>query len=479
VIEVSEDGLVVNTQPQSEPPRSELELAFSSATVLARLLREGAITAETLTELYLERIERLDPQLNAFRVVRADAARRDAVEAQRRLDAGERAPLLGVPVAVKDVIDVAGERTMHGTGAVERVASEDAEAVRRLRAAGAVIVGKTHTPELAAWTSLTESKTWGPTRNPWNPSLSPGGSSGGSAVAVAAAMVAASLATDGGGSIRVPSATCGVFGLKPQRGRVPIAGGEHLYGLTHWGPITRTVADAVLLLDVLAGTSTSAAVAPPKSLRIGVLVEPQAPYARLDAERRAAIERTAVVLRDLGHHVDAARPRMSSYLPLAVAGAALPRYFAGIADDAASVDHPELLERRSRHMAWCGRRLHGRALRWARAAEQPLAARMNAALANADVLLAPVVPRALPQADHWAGQGAVRTLIGSLPWMYWTGGWNLTGQPAAAVPAGLDSAGLPVAVQLIARPGEERTILALAAQLEQAQPWAQRRPAVS
>lgn len=456
---------------------SDADLAFAPAVRQVELLRDGVVSAVALTEIYLERIARLDATLNAYRVVRAEAARAEARAAQARLDRGERAPLLGVPVAVKDVIDVAGEATTHGTGAVDRVARRDAEAVSRLRTAGAVILGKTTTPELAMWPQMTESKTYGATRNPWNPERSTGGSSGGSAAAVAAAMAAVAVGTDGGASIRVPAAMCGIFGIKPQRGRVPVPGGEHWYGLTQWGPLGRTVGDAALLLDVLADTQTDRR--DPGGLRIGVMVGPEPVYARVGQEQRGALDLTADALRGIGHDVRVLEPSWGQSFAAAVAAAMLPRYLGGVANDAATLDHPERLEARSRHMAWIGRRLRGEPLRRSRAAEPRLAARLNRPFTEVDVLLTPVFPKPAPQIGRWARAGATRSFIGCTPWIWYTPAWNLTGQPAASVPAGFDRDGLPLAVQLIARPNEEATILALAAQLETVRPWSQHRPSLS
>jgi amidase len=187
----------------------------------AESLRAGEVSAQELLDVCLERIQRLDPRLNAVRTVRADAARAEAAAAQKRLDAGESAPLLGVPIAVKDNVDIAGETTCHGTGAITRTAPGDSDVVRRLRAAGAIMVGKTHLPELATWGNFTESETYGVTRNPWDLDHSTGGSSGGTAAAVAAGIVGGGLGSDGGASIRVPAGLCGVYGLKPQRGGCP------------------------------------------------------------------------------------------------------------------------------------------------------------------------------------------------------------------------------------------------------------------
>ena len=191
-------------------------------------------------ELYLGRIERIDPQVNAYRTVMAERALTEADQADRRRAGGDERPLLGVPVAIKDTTDVAGEVSTQGTAAHGGPATEDAEVVRRLRAAGAVIIGKTNLPELAI-TGTTESPNWGVTRNPWNLDRTPGGSSGGSAAAVAAGLAPLAHATDGAGSIRIPAACCGLFGLKPQRDRVSLApDSQHWYGMSVAGAVTRT-----------------------------------------------------------------------------------------------------------------------------------------------------------------------------------------------------------------------------------------------
>src|SRR3954452_17557566 len=295
------------------------DLAFAGLARQAELIRAGDVTSRELVELYLERIERLDPQINAFRVVMAQRALADAGQADARRRGDDDRPLLGVPVALKDNVDVAGEVTAHGTNAYGEPARDDAEIVKRLRAAGAVILGKTHMPELAIF-PWTESATFGATRNPWELISTTGGSSGGSAAATAAGLAAAALASDGGGSIRIPAACCGLYGLKPQRGRVSLMPyREHWHGLSVLGSVTRSVADTALWLDVVSGradgdvdvarapatTFTEAAATPPGKQRIAFsFAAGPLPVRLLKPEVRAAVESTAELLRSLGHTVE-------------------------------------------------------------------------------------------------------------------------------------------------------------------------------
>src|SRR3954452_11995958 len=287
-------------------------LAFAGVAAQADLIRSGEVSSHELVELYLERIARLEPELNAFRVVMGERALADAKQADARRGAGEERPLLGVPIAVKDTQNVAGELTTHGTAAYGDPAAEDSELVRRLREAGAVIVGKTNTPELAI-IGDTEGPAFGFTRNPWNTDRSPGGSSGGSAVAVASGMVAAATASDGGGSIRIPASNCRLFGLKPQRGRVSLMpDSEHWNGLSVLGFETRSVRDTALLLDVAAGPApgdahtppppprpyVEAAASAPGSLRIAVSKRPLLPGV-VDKQVKRVLQETADLLRSL------------------------------------------------------------------------------------------------------------------------------------------------------------------------------------
>jgi amidase len=465
------------------------EVAFAGLLAQAEMVRAGDVTPSELVELYLDRIERIDPELNAYRVVRAERARADAAAVEARLAAGEgdAMPLAGVPIAIKDTEDLEGEVTTWGTAGFDQPAAADGEMVRRLRAAGAVVLGKTNLPELAVC-PFTESRTWGTTRNPWDTSRTPGGSSGGSAAAVAAGLCAGASASDGGGSIRIPAALNGVFGLKPQRDRIPLSPlTEHWYGLSVVGSVTRSVADTALWLDVCSGgaangppppehTFLESARAKPPSLRIAYSAKPVrllAP-AILRDEVKGAVEETAGLLRSLGHLVEARDPSWGL-----VGNNFSARYMSGIKQDVDRVPMPERLEARTRGFARMGKAYGGPILRGALRGEARDARRILSIFDECDVLVMPVTGAPALEAGRWEGKGALRTLVGVSRFYPYCGTWNHLGNPAASVPAGFTAAGLPLAVQLVGRPGDEATLLSLAAQMESERPWADRLPPVA
>jgi amidase len=459
------------------------DLAFAGAAEQARRLAAGTVSAPDLLALYLDRIARLDPQLRSYRVVLTERARADAAAAQARLDAGERLPLLGVPIAIKDDVDVAGELTTYGSSAHGPAPAEDAEVVRRLRAAGAVIVGKTAVPELMIW-PFTETVTFGATRNPWNTAYTPGGSSGGSAAAVAAGLAAMALGSDGAGSIRIPATWCGVFGIKPQRDRVPLTPQDGAWcGLSVNGPITRTVEDAALFLDVTAnqpvppGGFITAATRSPGRLRIALSWKvPPTVTARVGRAQRAAVEEAGAVLRDLGHDVVHRDP---DYPTAAVYGHALPRMLRGISDTARALPHPGRLDSRTRTMARIGGLFSDRRMAKILAAETTVADHITRIFDDVDVVITPGAAAGPSRIDAYRRRGGVSTLAlvsARVPFQVL---FNATGQPAAVVPWGFDGKGLPTSVQLVGRPFDEATLLSLSAQIERTRPWSQRRPPVS
>ena len=458
-------------------------MAFAGAAAQARMLADGELTAPELLEIYLERIARLDSQLRCYRVVLSDSARDEAAAAQDRLDAGERLPLLGVPIAIKDDVDVAGEVTTYGSGGHRPAVTSDAEVVRRLRAAGAVIIGKTNVPELMMF-PYTESLTFGATRNPWNLKRTPGGSSGGSAAAVAAGLAPLALGSDGGGSIRIPATWCGLFGIKPQRDRVSLEPHDNAwYGLSVNGPLARSVVDAALFLDATStvpgpeGEFVAAAARDPGRLRIALSTKSPTPLpVRLGREELAAVHQAGALLRELGHEVITRDP---DYPPSAILTDYLPRFLRGISDEADAQAHPERLEARTRNLARAGALFSDRRMTALRGADAAVIARIQSIFDDVDVVVTPGNAAGPSRIGAYQRHGAVWTLLAVAQRVPYQQVWNLTGQPAAAVPWDLDGDGLPIAVQLVGRPYDEATLLSLSAQIETARPWAHRRPPVS
>jgi len=464
-----------------------VELAYAGIARQAELIAAGEVSSRELVELYLDRIARHDPVLNAFRVVFAERARIEADQADGRRAAGGSRPLLGVPIAVKDDIDLAGEVTTYGTNAKEKAAPADAEVVRRLREAGAVVIGKTNVPEMTLW-PFTETATFGVTRNPWDPQRAPGGSSGGSGAAVAAGLVGAALGSDGAGSIRIPAAWCGLLGLKPQRGRVSLAPRARAWhGMSVNGVLTRRVADTALFHDVASGSAavdvdrpappeipfSQAAATPPGRLRIAASRKfPGLVLAKLDGQLARAFGETLELLRSLGHEVSERDPEYGNdTIPHVLA-----RYLRGGHDDVAGLEHPERLERRTRSFARLGGLIPESFIERSFAGEAQLTARINGVLEDNDFLITPAVAALPPAIGALQGRGALWTLNAVAGWVPYNGVWNLTGQPAVSVPAGFSAEGLPLAVQIVSRPGQEGPLLALAAQLERERPWADRVP---
>jgi amidase len=472
----------MTTAPVEDP-------AFGGLRAQVGLLAERAISSRELVEQTLSRIAATQPTLNAFRRVRDDAALREAEEADSMLAAGERLPLLGVPLAIKDDTDLAGETTPFGCAGDFSVAQQDAEVVRRLKAAGAVIVGKTTTPEFGQW-PITEGAAFGVTRNPWNLERTPGGSSGGSAAAVAAGLVPAALGSDGLGSVRIPAAWTHLVGIKPQRGRIstwPFA--EAFNGLTCVGPLARTVADAATLLDAAAGNTagdihrpaapaepfavTATRADPGRPLRIALSFE--APFSafrsRLHPEIRAAVERLAEAFSRLGHDVVAAEPSYGIF-----GATVLPRSSAGLVEWADRVPDPSLLDPRSRENIRIGRVMRGPLLRIGRALERPMRLQVGRIFRRFDVVLAPTTakpPLRVGAIDGLSDMQTNRVVVAACPYAW---PWNALGWPAINVPAGLTGDGLPIGAELLGPEGSEPRLVALAAQLETVERWHERRP---
>jgi amidase len=458
----------------------------------AVLLASGQASSRELVELALERAERSQQELNAFRCIRAEEALAEADEADRRIMAGERGPLLGVPVAVKDDTDVAGQTTAFGCPGEFAPKTEDGEVVRRLKAAGMPIVGKTTTPELGQW-PITEGPTFGITRNPWSLEHTPGGSSGGSAAAVAAGILGGALGSDGLGSIRVPAAWTHLVGIKPQRGRVstwPYVDAFH--GLACLGPLARTVEDAALLLDVAAGNHPldrdrppppvepfrAAAVRADPGRRLRIALSFKVPYApvpvRLDPEVRAAVERVGEVLVRLGHDVQRADP-VYGIVGLGV----LPRAVGGLKPWIDAVPDRSGLDPRTREAARVAGLVSAPVVRVTRALEHPAAWQVGRIFRRFDVVVTPTTARPAMPVGALDGLSSWKTDQKMTGYCPYTWPWNVLGWPGVNIPAGLTQEGLPVGAQLLGPVNSEPLLISLAAALEQVERWHERWPPVS
>jgi len=459
----------VTQTPTTAPP--------SAAEIVDRIAA-GTTSAQAEVEGALARIEAGDAELNAFSIVLADEAREEA----RSLEPGEggsHGPLYGVPVAIKEELDVAGCVTTFGGMGNSTPKTEDGEVVRRLRAAGAVVVGKTQMPEFGSY-PYTESTAHGYTRNPWRIGFTPGGSSGGTAAAVASGMVPVGLGGDGGGSIRVPAAFCGLFGLKPQRGRVTTSPNPHLWwALGTVGPLSRTVLDSAIVYDVIrghlpvdrwrageVGSFVEAAQREPGRLRVGWSVTSPVKGVRPHAEHVAAVRDTARLLSDLGHEVHEVDPGYPD-----TTAAFTPQFFAGIRTEADEVEHYERLERRTRETYRLGSWVTPKVIDAALRQTEKVSVKANRVFDSVDVLLTPSTAHRPPRVGVLDRAGTVRASLKSLPAITYAAIWNVAGNPACSVPAGTASDGLPLGVQLVGPTDGEERLFSVAAQLEQARPW--------
>jgi amidase len=471
------------------------DLMFRPAGELAGMVRRGEVGARELVELSLERIEQLNPTLNAF--VDVDGER--ALAAAEEIKPGDERPFAGVPIAIKNNRPVDGLRMTIGCPLMKDfVADYDHNVTRRLRQAGFVIVGTTTLPEYGIL-PVTEASLFGPTRNPWDLQRTPGGSSGGAAAAVAAGMVPVAHGNDGGGSIRIPAACCGLVGLKPARGRISLAPelGHELVATD--GVLTRTVADTAALLDVLAGYEPGDATwAPPPSepfaasasrkpgrLRIAATVLPPTPDARVDPVCAKAVEDAGELLRSLGHEVQEVDPPWRVPGVSELFGAVFAIHISLQVLYSGIVAGREPTEQDMEPMSWAIFQM-SQGINAVQGAGmevqlQALTRQLVAFLEQFDVLLTPALAeRPLPIGSlDTAAPDPMATFTRSGLFTPFTPIFNASGQPAISVPLYQGVDGMPLGVQLVGRPAGEAGLLALAAQLEAANPWAQRRPPVS
>ncbi|WP_370290651.1 amidase [Nocardioides sp.] len=475
----------------SAPQNPEaVRLVRAGIPALVEAVTSGAVSAGDVAAASLDVVRRLDRKLGAFSHVLVDEALAEAAERDAARSSGAApGPLHAVPVAIKEENDVRGAVTTFGGSANRTPAPADGHVTARLREAGAVVVGKTTMPEFGQ-IPFTESRRYGCARNPWGTDRTPGGSSGGTAIAVATGMVPVGIGGDGGGSIRIPAALNGLFGLKPTRGRVSTAPHPFLWGgLGVVGPLSRSVLDSAIVFDVIRGNVPGDRfVAPPTTdfvdaaragaagdvapLRIGWSTASPTPGVKPCAEHVAAVRETAALLTDLGHHVVEVDPRY----PDATA-AFVPQMLGGVRFEADLVEDRSALEPRTRRLAAAGFWATPKVVDAAIRRGERLADRVDARVFDGcDVLLTPVVPHRPRRVGAFERAGLVTSMLRSLPAIAYTALWNVTGHPAASVPAGFAADGLPTAVQLVGRRGAEVDLLRLAAQLEVARPWADRWP---
>ncbi len=477
------------------------ELADLDATAQATLVRERRITPAELVDAAIAAIERVNPKINAliietFAKARAQARARD-------LPAG---PFRGVPYAIKDLIcETAGDPFHAGMRFLKQrswVASADSFLAAKLRAAGFVFVGRTNAPELGP-VPTTEPEAYGPTRNPWDPSRSSGGSSGGSAAAVAARLLPAAHGNDGGGSIRIPASECGVFGLKPSRGRISLgpAHGDIWTGLVVEHALTRSVRDSAAILDATQGAMPGDPYAAPPvarpyrdevganpgRLRIGVLAGAPAGAVSVDPECVAAVEDAATLLGTLGHHVEVAHPaamddmEFMRWMGLMVASSTawdLRAWSQRVGTTITAAD----VETTTWALAEVGSGLHAadyiETVAWMQGYSRRMAAWWEQGF---DLLLTPTLAEPPPRLGEFTPppEDPLHALVRATPLIIFTAPFNVTGQPAMSVPLWWSAGGLPIGVQLAAAYGREDVLFRLAAQLETARPWAARRPPIA
>ncbi|POM23336.1 Acylamidase [Actinomadura rubteroloni] len=454
-----------------------------SAAELLAAYRARTLSPVEAVAAVLHRIERENPVLNAFCLVTADEALTAARASADRWARGRPLPLDGVPVSIKDVFLTAGRPTLRGSRAVDPAGPwrEDAPAVARLREAGAVAVGKTTTPEFA-WKGVTDGPLTGVTRNPWDPALTPGGSSGGAAAAVAAGLAPLALGTDGGGSVRIPAAFTGTFTLKPTYGRVPHYPASPFGTLAHAGPMTRTVQDAVLLLDVITAPDPRdwAALPPPAGpfaatvpdvTGLRVAFSPDLGHARVDPEVAALVASAAETFAALGATVERADPGFAD--PVAA-------FWTLWSAGAAKVVEPLDPERRAgldpglREICEQGAAVTAAAYLDATAVRMDLGRRMGEFHERYDLLLTPTLPIAAFPAGRETPDGRPGERWTS--WTPFTYPFNMTQQPAASVPCGFTAAGLPAGLQIVGPRHADARVLAACRAFEAARPWAGRRP---
>lgn len=463
----------------------DLSLSDQAAAVSTK-----ALSPVDLVEAVLSRIERVNRRVSAYCAVLYESARRQAKAAETAVTKGEPlGPLHGVPIAMKDIMLTKGVRTTFGSKVYESfIPDEDSVVVERLNDAGAIMVGKTNVPEFALSGLQTENLLFGATRNPWNLAHSPGGSSGGSAAAVASRLASLAIGSDSAGSIRMPASFCGVFGLKASFGRVPryprVPPGWET--VSHTGPITRTVKDAALALDIIGGRDDRDCYSLPEtSLGYASALRPEVKglriawardlYTPVDPEVMKLTEAAVRVFADMGAEIDVATPRLTEVNAAftAITAARMAFVYDDILRERRDELHPNTI-RRVEALP------HFSAADYVRALMTQLEYTdgMRRFFDGYDLMLTPTSATPAPKLGEWSITEIAGIKLGAEAWQPFAYAFNITGQPAASVPCGWTKDGLPVGLQIIGRRFDDLGVLNAAAAFEQAAPWGHRRPAI-
>jgi len=466
------------------------ELCYIPALEMAEAIRKREISCVEVVDAILERIEKINPKINAYCTVLTEGARQAAEEADEAVKQGKHVgPLHGVPVSIKDLIFTKGIRTTFGSKIFEHfIPKEDAIVVQRLKAAGAIILGKTNTCEFG-YKGVTDNLLFGVTRNPWNLNLTSGGSSGGAGAAVAAGLGPLAVGSDGGGSIRIPSSFCGIFGFKPSFGRIPkypaLPGWETL---DHNGPMARTVRDAALMLDIMAGPHDADRLSlpdekvsylksiesKPKGLKVAWSID--LGYAVVDPQVRTIVEKAVEVFKGLGWKLHEARPNFGDPEPIFTT-IILAETAAALID--AMGEWGEKIDPPLARLVEYGKDISATDYVKATFQRKEFWEKVYDFFKKYDLLLTPTL--AVPPFPIEEGMGPVvidGKDVSILDWMPFTYPFNLTGQPAASVPCGWTREGLPVGLQIVGQRFDDVTVLKAATAFEEASPWAQKRPPI-
>ena len=450
-----------------------MEPVGRTARELADRLRARKTTATEILGSHVNHLAEVEHRLGAFVSTRRAAASEEAAALDRRSDL-DVLPLAGVPVAVDDVLDVAGEPTRRGSSATsEEPVARDEGVIANIRTAGAVVMGKTRCPELGQWGTCDDPSAL--TVSPWDPTRTAGGSAGGAAAAVTAGVVPVAVGFDGHGSLRIPAAACGAFGFKPGEAILPMNnpdGSPHWFGMSRFGVIATTVADAALVLDVMAGVDRFRSfTSPPEDLKVAVSWRPPAPGVLVTASWREAAIEAGRLLRHVGHDVDHADPPYDR----SMVQATIARWTQGAGADIEALGlEIDALQPRTRAQIAAGQRL----ARVAPVRDDDAAAwreRVSAFLEEHDVLVTPAFARSQPAATEWHTRPWAANIAANLSTYPFMGAWNLADLPSAVVPLWHDDA-RPLSVQIVAGAGREDLVLSVAAQLESLVPWARHAP---